>query len=240
MKYFPNDDYEIEEMKGLGIEDKNDWRIQALKMNPDYNSWGNDEDYMLNGSGWSKSIEIDSVDELFKLDELNELVNFYFNVIRQSKTCSDCDGTGYNDRTKEIYKSWYDDKTYLNLSQEEVDALWENDRLKFDFKDKPTAKEVNEKASKTILYHDMINHYICTEAKAKSLGVYGKCKECGGKGFIYTEDEPKLSLQMWFIHPRKGASRGVLLKTVRKNELPKVIEYLKEANKRNNERFSKL
>lgn len=88
--------------------------------------------------------------------------------------------------------------------------------------------------------HDAINRFICITRRAERLGVYGVCTKCEGKGYNFTEEKVHLGLQMWFIHPRKGASRGVYLKNIEKEELPKVIEYLKEAKKRNNDRFDNL
>ena len=57
---------------------------------------------------------------------------------------------------------------------------------------------------------------------------------------IYDEPEAKIALQLWFLHPRKGCSRGVYVKNIEESDVPNVIEYLKEAAKRNAERFSKL
>jgi hypothetical protein len=59
-------------------------------------------------------------------------------------------------------------------------------------------------------------------------------------GRIYDEPEARVALQLWFIHPRKGASRGVYIKNIEEKEVPEVIAYLKEAAERNANRFSKL
>lgn len=45
----------------------------------------------------------------------------------------------------------------------------------------PTADEVN-KWNERGMGHDAINRWILIEARAKRLGVYGKCKKCRGKG----------------------------------------------------------
>lgn len=103
----------------------------------------------------------------------------------------------------------------------------------------PTAERVNDWAQKG-MNHDSINRWICVEARAKHLGVYGKCETCEGRGFINTEEHFRLALQMWFLHPRKGASRGVLLRNIKQDEVETVIQYLKTARDRNAERFSKL
>ena len=241
MRSFPIDNEELKDLEKLKAED---WMIELLKKNPNYVYWGNNEDYMWNDNeGWSSRVELESVDELFELDEYNELVNFYFEVYRESKKCTSCHGSGYNKATKELSDTWYSFKVgekawQYKLTQDEVDALWKEDRL-HSFKDKPTPEEVNEWAKKHF-GHDSINQYICVKARAEKLGVYGLCEECNGEGYIYTEPKAKVGLQMWILHPRKGASRGVYLKNIEEHEVPRIIEYLKEARDRNNERFSKL
>lgn len=55
------------------------------------------------------------------------------------------------------------------------------------------------------------------------------------------DGQTKLGLQMWVIHPRKGASRGVYLKEIKnEEELNIVINYLINAKNRNYQRFNKL
>lgn len=245
MRRYPNmkDDYDIEDLKNLNAEQ---WQIDCLKKNPEYVCWGNYEDYMMkDGSGWDSRMDFEGIEHgLWELDELNELVNFYFEVYRKSKQCEYCDQTGYNPETKQIRDDWYDfagtgRKWSNNITQDEVDALWDNHRLRVDFKTKPTAKQVNEWSEKTF-GHDSLNHYICVEVRAKRQGVYGLCEHCNGKGYIYTEPKAKLGLQLWILHPRKGCSRGVYIKNIKQNDLPIAIEHLKKAAERNAERFSKL
>lgn len=241
MRYYPNDEYDFKYLKELNAED---WMVKTLKKNPSYNAWGNHEDYMLVDSGWESRVFISNVDELWELDEMNELVNFYFQLHRESVECSKCEQTGYNQETKEIEEAWYDFKGrgvkwHDNITQDEVDALWSENRLRSDFKEKPSAEEVNN-WSKQGFGHDAINRMICVKQRAKRLGVYGLCEDCNGDGTVYVESKAKLQLQMWFIHPRKGASRGVLLEEIKENELNRVLGYLKEARQRNWDRFSKL
>jgi hypothetical protein len=64
--------------------------------------------------------------------------------------------------------------------------------------------------------------------------------ECQGEGIIYEEKIPHVSLQLWVSHPRKGASRGILIENIEENEVGGVISFLKEADKRNKDRFSKI
>ena len=243
-KFNKNDEYDIKEMAKLNAEQ---WQIDCLEKNPDYVWWGNHEDYMCDkNTTWGSPVDIESVDDLWGLDDLNELVNFYFFIERENHTCPDCDGEGLNKATCEISRSWYDFENKGNrwcekLTQDEVEALWEEGRLKSYFKEKPTADKVNEEAKKRTLFHDAINRWICVKTRAKRLGVYGDCenKDCVD-GYIYDSDKATLKLQMWFIHPRKGSSRGVILNNIKENEVEKVINYLKTARQRNYDRFSKL
>jgi len=282
MRDYPKEDYEKEDLKNLKAEN---WMVDTLKMNPDYNCWGNGEDYMWTKekSGWNASLELDSVNDLWDLDDLNELVNFHFEVVRASVTCEDCEGSGLNPATKKISEDWYsfDDEEWIwivpgerrynnkawshHLTEVEVEALVKAGRLTdltkrhvwFDEKENqwteykdgkkvvcdpleyPSPEIVNE-WSKEGLAHDGINQSICVEARARSLGVYGYCDKCDGDGHTYTEPHAHLSIQLWFLHPRKGASRGVYLKNINKDELNTVVEYLQKAAQRNTDRFSRL
>lgn len=49
-----------------------------------------------------------------------------------------------------------------------------------------------------------------------------------------------LTLQLWIIHPRKGASKGVEILSVSETELPDAVNYLRAAAVRNAKRFSML
>lgn len=243
MRDYPKKDYEWKEVKELGLK-KDDWRVNALKMNPYYCCWGNDEEYMCSSkSGWNSPVELENINQLWELDDLNELINFYFEIYRNREDCIQCEGSGYNKETLQISKDWYDfdnkgTRWCDKITQDEVEALWNRGRLS-SFKTVPKAEEINQK-EKVGFMHDAINRIICIEQRAKRLNVYGLCPKCKGSGYLFTEKKVHLGLQMWFIHPRKGASRGVYLKNIEKNELPEVIKYLKQAKERNNERFSKL
>lgn len=102
-----------------------------------------------------------------------------------------------------------------------------------------TPEEVNKWAERG-LNHDAINRMICVETRATRLGVYGKCPDCGGDGRIFTEGKPRLALQLWMIHPRKGAARGLIVRDVAQGDIPTVQAYFKTALDRTAGRFSKL
>lgn len=205
----------------------------------------------------------------FGLDKLNECVNFYFQLYRKNHECPHCETTNYNPQTKQISDDWYDfahkgTKWSRNISDVEVEALMKAGRIsdvskfhgyydeetnkwwKFENRQKiecekpefPSANSVNE-WSKTRFGHDAINKWICVEARAKHLGVFGHCDKCEG-GYIYDEPEGKVALQLWILHPRKGCSRGVYIEEIKEDDLPEVFKYLKEAADRNQNRFSKV
>jgi hypothetical protein len=279
MRNYPKESYELEELKKLNAED---WMIEVIKLNPGYCSWGNYEDYMTGGSGWDKPLEFDSITEgIWELDDLNELVNFYFEIKRDNIQCEKCDGSGLNKATKDLSDAWYSfNKTdwkdvsskrrYNNaawqyhLTEVEIKELVKAGRLTdlmpfnchFDKEDQkwyawikgiktqidepeyPTPEQVNE-WNKKGLGHDSINQWICVEARAKHLGIWGHCEHCEG-GYIYTSPIARLALQLWILHPRKGCSRGVYIKDIKKEDMRKVIEHLKIARQRNQDRFAKL
>jgi len=234
------------------------WQIEVLTLNPEYVYWGNNEDYMSGGKGWNEAMEIESVNQLFEQDDLNEIVHFYFQTTRESRECEHCGQTGLNPKTKSLADSWFsfdnDDhiqnplrpnQTYNRnawqyfLTQVEVDALWDGNRLHHDFKTKPTAEQVNQ-WNLSSMGHDAINRSICVQARAKHQGVYGLCEHCHGNGTIYTSDKASTSLQLWVLHPRKGCSRGLLLNNIKETDLPEIFRYLKKAQQRSFERFSKI
>jgi len=251
-----NDEYDAKELKQLNAEP---WMVELLHLNPSYVSWGPHEDYMCSkNAGWSAPI----IEESWKsfsigLDDLNEVVNFYFEITRDTVDCTSCDHTGLNPETKRISDGFYGD--YRNgwnksITQEEVQALLEAGRLR-DFTHAfsagngwqpkhppyvPTAAEVNAAQGSFAMSHDGINRHILVKARATRLGVYGLCKVCDGNGYIYTVPVAHVQLILWLIHPRKGASRGVEIKQVDQDDLPAIYKFLKEAASRNHMRFAKI
>lgn len=133
MRYYPEPESDFNDAQELGALD---WQLNALKMNPDYVSWGPYEDYMMSkDAGWRAPVFFDSWDDFeFTLDNLNELVNFYFCIERESKDCMVCNGSGYNPATDKIADAFYDfEKTgnrwAQSITQDEVEALVREGRL---------------------------------------------------------------------------------------------------------------
>ena len=257
MRTYQEDD-DREEAERMGAEQ---WMLDCLKINPDYVHWGPHEDYMADGGeSWRSAIMLKSWSEMFDLDDLNEVVHFYFSVNRDGEDCERCGGSGHNPETKQIADDWYDfagtgRRWCDSLTQDEVDALVEKNRL-FDLTrrfvegegwkendppTRPTAEQVNERsASRKGIGHDAINRWICVETRAKRLGVWGNCEHCEGHGSVFTAPAATLRLTLWLLHPRKGASRGVEIADVKQDELAVVFAFLRKAARRNAERFAKI
>lgn len=105
-----------------------------------------------------------------------------------------------------------------NLTQEDVDELVKEGRL-IDFthtfvsgegwKKKnpeyhPTAQEVNEWQRGPGFGHDSINRWICRNAKAKRLGVYGLCPVCDDGQIWQTPEIKKLHDEWKSFEPPTG------------------------------------
>lgn len=70
-------------------------------------------------------------------------------------------------------------------------------KVECDEPEMPTPESVNNWAIHTPMGHDSINRWICVEARAKHLGVYGKCEMCEGEGCIWQSDEIKTLSENW-------------------------------------------
>lgn len=224
------------------------WQLDLLHMNPSYNSWGPHEDYMWKeGGGWDSAILCKTWSEFgpWGLDDLNEVVNFYFSVRRQSEDCTVCGGNGYHKNAQVVVNSFYAHMNAQgehwndNITQDEADALIAEGRAPAG----STAEIINAQnrpGARGMMGHDAINRGILTSARLKRLGIPSTCECCGGNGYVYTAPSAQVSLTLWFLHPRKGCSRGVEVDLIEQAELPAVFRFLREAAARNASRFSKL
>lgn len=105
--YDPEDEWDIKEKNELGPPD---WQLELLELNPDYVHWGPYEDYMAKSdeAGWEAPMKYESwVEHNMTLDDLNEVVHFYFQINRESKTCPVCQGTGYHPDAQWVSESFY-------------------------------------------------------------------------------------------------------------------------------------
>ena len=236
MRYFDADEVEC-----LNAEQ---WQLDLLKLNPEYVSWGPREDYMwVEGGGWSSSQIFDTWSAFgpWSLDDLNECANFYFSVNRDSKGCDVCGGSGYHAQAQHIANAFY---AHMNpagehwndkITQDELDALIDGGRLNASI----TLAEVNAQNAPGArgIGHDAINRHILIQARIKRLGLPSSCDNCGGDGYVYTAPVAHASLTLWMLHPRKGCSRGIEIKSIQQQDLPAVFAWLREAAARNARRF---
>jgi len=193
------------------------------------------------------------------LDDLNEIVHFYFSVERDSGRCNACDETGYAPKAKTIADAFYDfegrgTRWCHSITLDEAQALVDGDRLctKWNGKtwDKPVVDQAfvdkvngaNADGSPSIggYNHDAINRHMLIKQRCKRLGYPVTCPECDGHGYVYVARDAHVSLTLWLLHPRKGASRGVEVGRIGERDLPAVFEYLASAAKRNAERFASV
>lgn len=232
------------------------WQVELLKLNPSYTFWGPHEDYMwVKGDGWNSPIEKDGWADFkdWKLDDYNECVNFYFELTRKSENCS-C-GDGYHPNARSVVDSYYNHRAPNGIgwkdkiTEDEYEALLTAGRVGYvDYRVAEeqrvhlTLEQVNEENSPggRGMGHDCINQSILIEARLKRLGIERLCNICDGKAYNYVEDFAKVNLVLWMLHPRKGASRGVEIKNIQKEDLPEIFAYLREAAMRNANRFSKI
>lgn len=146
------------------------------------------------GEGWSAHLEQIEVDELVKRGRLHDFTRVW--ITNESPT---------KPMTKETILD------LLDIEEEHFITRVENDHIK-EADDglyiivsgwmprsdgyHPTAEEVNEWSRKG-LGHDSINHWICTEARAKAKGVWGTCPICEGTGELWRNDAHKAAYETW-------------------------------------------
>lgn len=102
--YDESDKYDREHLAKLNAEP---WQVELLALNPDYTGWAPGDDYMgPRGDGWNAPVTVAKWSDLsFGPNDLNEVVNFYFEVNRESRRC-EC-GDGYRPDAQWIAKSFY-------------------------------------------------------------------------------------------------------------------------------------
>jgi hypothetical protein len=239
--------YDEDEAKRLNAEP---WQIALLKANPDYVSWGPHEDYMCGeGASWSDRIIAPTWDEFgpWKLDDLNECVNFYFEVNRASEECKMCGGNGHHPQAQRIVNTFYrhqcssvgapeSEAWHYKITQDECDALIEKRRVPAG----STAAQINAQNAPGArgMGHDAINRMYLIEARLKRLGLPNTCPTCEGHGYTHTEPEAHVSLILWWLHPRKGCSRGIEVTRIQRADLPAIRALLRAAADRNSTRFA--
>lgn len=222
------------------------WQIDLLKLNPEYCCWGPHEDYMIARGQWNSPVFFESWASFdWGLDDLNECVNFYFDVYRPSKECPKCfDSNGYHALAQPVVNTFYrhqcrdigrpeSDAWNDKITEDECQALIEAGRIPAG----STAAGVNAAQGARGFGHDAINRVILIRARLARLGLPVACGTCDGSGRVYTADAASVDLVLWMLHPRKGCSRGVEIKGVQRDDLPSIYRYLTTALERNTQRF---
>lgn len=206
--------------------------------------------------GWASTIRYDSWEE-FKagfggLDDMNVVADFYFDLTHDARECPSCEGNGGSPEANEFERTFYGHSCRPGemawndrVTQEDVDALVEGNRL-HDLTHKfvpgegwqptghhPTPEEVNAWERGGGFGHDAINRWVMVKARCARLGVPSTCVECEGHGSLRTSDD-YLALNLWILHPRKGAARGVGIKHVPVEALDEVREWLSTSRKISN------
>lgn len=240
MRHFYAD--EVEQLKA------EPWQIALLAANPAYCSWGPHEDYMTKDSGqWDTRIIVPTWAEFgpWELNDLNECVNFYFEVNRAAEDCKTCSTNGYHPDAQGVVNTFYahmnpaGEHWHDKITQDEADALVAEGRGD----GMTTAEEFNAQNGSNrrgFFGHDAINRHILIRARLKRLGLPHHCPTCDGNGYVYTAPDAHVSLVLWWLHPRKGCSRGIEVTRIEQSDLPAIKQYLEHAAQRNAERFSGL
>lgn len=233
------------------------WHIEVVKQNPEYPFWGPGDDYMGKilpdgdpATTWASGSEVQSWGDFaskWYLDDYNECVNYYFNLMRESCQCKVCNGTGYHPESLHVHGTYYKHQCYEhgfpssmswkdNITQDEADCLIAKGR----FKPGTTAEEINaeNRPGAGGFGHDSINAHFLIEARCKRLNLKCYCDNCNGESHVYTSDVPELTLTLWMIRPRKGASTGVRIRNIQESDLTSIQAFLAEAAQRNAKRMS--
>jgi len=145
MRYFPSEDEYDKELKDYAAEP---WMVEQLKRNWDYVAWGPHEDYQWisdlsnpnsprkfpTWASFRKGFTPGKHPEVPQDRSGGEIVGWYFNVARERRECTKCEGSGLNAESRRIHDDWYDfnrtgRRWCNNITQDEVDALIEAGRL---------------------------------------------------------------------------------------------------------------
>jgi hypothetical protein len=139
MRWSPTED-DREDIARLNAEP---WQIALLALNPDFTNWGPDEDRnedeIENEANWNTSLFFDTwakfAAEFTKVpDDRNEIVNFYFEVLREGVDCTACDASGLSPRAKALEGAFYNDthdhkRWGDKITLDEAQALVDHGRL---------------------------------------------------------------------------------------------------------------
>lgn len=159
MRYYPGTPQEMQEtLEEYACEA---WMIEELRRNPGYCNWGPREDCQWieetddpnsprQFSTWAhfkRCFTVGKHPETTADRSGGEIVNWYFQLDRLRRVCSDCKGSGLNLETKKLWDEWYSyppgDGWQSRLEQDEIDALVEHGRLR-SFVEMPTLSSLED------------------------------------------------------------------------------------------------
>ena len=242
--YDPNDTDDVKQAERYGAQP---WMLAAMKVNPSYVFWGPGEDSMRSveeNGGWSSGCEFATwAESAFRgLDQLNLVVHYYFFVDRDQEKCRACDGGGYAPFARQLNDTFYEGWG-KSLNIDDVRALVAAGRCRV--RNAENTEGVSPVVDEILVlrvnlanllggigsdfYHDVINRHVLVAHRCDVAGADRTCRECDGSGYVFTADHARLGLVRWVLHPRKGASRGVVVKSIARAELPEVYAHLREA-----------
>lgn len=220
MQFDPNDEWDVDYVKKIGAEP---WMLDALAINPSYCGWHPGDDYMLGSArpgehgGFGHAIKIKSWGEFtFPLDEMNVFADFHFNVHADETCCTACNSSGYSEVARAVIGSLVG-VLLRTLSPEEQAAV----------------RKVSLAADS-----EAISSSGRDAVARMRLGAAIHCADCEGSG-VSSFNNTRLQLELWVLHPRKGASRGVIIDRIEKHEVKEACDFLRKAAEANAQRFTR-
>lgn len=268
MRSYPTDEYDRKELELLNAEPWMADLLKLNPSYP-YWGPGEDYMTSASSSshGWAGAIHCATwADMTMTADELNVFPNFYFNVHRASTACVACGTRGYAPEARRLEDEFYDfertGKRWCDaITLDEARALVAAGRLCDFFAEEPlrTPRAARERAARVdeafvarvnrangtstrdvFRQHDVINRSILVRTRCEAQGYAVYCPVCSGRGTVFTEPAAHVQLVLWLLHPRKGASRGVVIQRIEQSDLPAVYEMLRTAAAQNAARFEKI
>jgi hypothetical protein len=207
-----------------------------------YTGWSPDGDY-LSGKGWTATQSYPSFqafcdawsdgDRALALldDDMNLVADFYFDA----RLCTACEG-GYT----ADYKAECDRlarEGWGSLTDVDFEA-WRAGDAGLALADKVTTRKqwiaaLEGRQTFSLVGGMTIYEVVCARLAAAGLAV--DCPVCKGEG---STDEAGVDLQLWILHPRKGAGRGVTIENIQPEDLDPIRAWLRRSFDKHREHFA--
>lgn len=148
----------------------------------------------------------------------------------QGIRCPCCGGNGISPEAQKIFDSWKEWE--YQLTEDEVEALYEHKLLQLFFNGKPSAKEVNEYAKSNLYFHTYQSQYICCKLRCEKSGIELKCPYCHGKGLIFgTKEQEKLYEEWEKTDPPLGDGYQLWQNTSEDSPISPIFKTIEDASK---------